>query len=120
VHKNRNHQLTVTVGWMLMAILATSAGAAETRTIEIKATEFAFEPSSITVAAGEKVNLKLVNTGNLSHNIHFKGASITTETVQGGDSDTITFTANADGTIEFFCNVPGHQQAGMIGEMVVK
>ncbi|MDZ7749397.1 MAG: plastocyanin/azurin family copper-binding protein [Halofilum sp. (in: g-proteobacteria)] len=90
------------------------------RTIEIEATEFAFEPAKIEVEQGETVRLKLVNNGNLSHNLHLRGADTQTDTIQTGNSDSVEFTATEDGTVHFFCDVPGHEQAGMTGRLKVQ
>jgi uncharacterized cupredoxin-like copper-binding protein len=109
------------VASFLLGLLSFSAAhASDVRTIEIEATEFSFEPAEIEVEKGETVRLKLMNRGSLSHNIHIEGAPINTETVQGGSSDTVEFTASQDGSIRFFCNVPGHKQAGMTGDIVVE
>ncbi len=105
---------------LALAALAPAAVAGDVRTVEITATEFAFEPSKIDVEQGETVRLKLVNQGNLSHNLHLHGVDTKTETVQGGASDTVEFTATEAGTVRFFCNVPGHKEAGMKGRMVVE
>lgn len=92
------------------------------RTIEVVATEFAFEPTQFEVTAGEEVTLRLVNEGNISHNLHLhlNGEEVQTETIQGGASDTVTFTAPDDsGELTFYCAVPGHEAAGMTGQMAV-
>lgn len=91
-------------------------------TIEVTATDFAFEPSTIEVGAGETVEIRLVNEGATSHNlhVHLDGEEVRTETLQSGNSDTLTFTAPETGEYEFYCAVPGHKAAGMVGEMVVE
>ena len=106
-------------GALALAALPLAAMSAD-RTIEIEATEFAFEPATIEVEQGETVQLKLINSGNLSHNLHMRGADTRTETIQTGSSDSIEFTATEDGTVHFFCNVPGHEQAGMTGRLKVE
>ncbi|MDF0751532.1 cupredoxin domain-containing protein [Marinobacter sp. 71-i] len=112
---------------LLMAcVLAASPGAVsahqhkdgDTRTVEVVAKEFTFEPSRIEVAPGSRVEIKLVNEGNLSHNLHIAGEGMKTETIQTGHTDTVTVTAPENGKLEFFCNVPGHKQAGMRGKIV--
>lgn len=104
---------------LLWSLAVAAVQANDVRTVEIRATEFSFEPAEIDVDKGETVRLKLINAGSLSHNIHLAGASVKTETVQSGASDTIQFTAESGGTIKFFCNVPGHKQAGMTGRIAV-
>lgn len=109
------------ISGLLFTLAVTSSVIAQTpRTVEILATDFAFEPNRINVERGETVRLKLVNAGSLSHNVHLSGASLKTETVQGGGTDSVTFTAQTNGTVSFFCNVPGHRQAGMQGEIVIE
>ncbi|MCR8914128.1 hypothetical protein FDP08_13385 [Marinobacter panjinensis] len=90
----------------------------DTRTIEVVAKEFAFEPARIEVAPGSRVEIKLVNEGSLSHNLHIAGEGMTTETIQTGHTDVLTVTAPENGKLAFFCKVPGHKQAGMAGEIV--
>ncbi|MEX0383473.1 plastocyanin/azurin family copper-binding protein [Spiribacter sp. 1M153] len=107
-------------GALLALMLAPGVLAQTGRTVEVRASEFAFEPNQLRVEQDETITLKLVNAGSLSHNIHLAGADIRTETIQGGGSDTITFTAGTDGIVSFFCNVPGHKQAGMEGEIVIE
>ena len=94
--------------------------AGDARTVEVVAKEFTFEPSKIEVAPGSRLEIKLVNTGNLSHNLHIAGKGMKTETIQGGSSDSVTVTAPENGTLKFFCNVPGHEQAGMTGAIVAR
>ncbi|WP_018405419.1 cupredoxin domain-containing protein [Marinobacter gelidimuriae] len=113
---------------LIFFVLAMSTGAVsadqqrqgDLRTVEVVAKEFAFEPSKIEVAPGSQVKIKLVNKGNLSHNLHTKGKGGKTETLQTGNSDTIIVTAPESGELEFFCNVTGHKQAGMKGALVAK
>ncbi|MDK8462351.1 cupredoxin domain-containing protein [Marinobacter sp. SS13-12] len=90
----------------------------DTRTVEVVAKEFTFEPSRIEVAPGSRVEIKLINEGNLSHNLHIAGEGMKTETIQTGHTDNLTVTAPENGKLKFFCNVPGHKQAGMTGEIV--
>lgn len=103
---------------VVLASPAAAGGSGHGRTVKITATEFSFEPASIKAQAGEMLRIKLVNRGALSHNLQIKGAGIQTETLQSGSSDTIEFTIPEDGTVRFFCNVPGHKQAGMTGKII--
>ena len=90
------------------------------RTVEVVAKEFAFEPSKIEVTPGSRVKIKLVNKGALSHNLHIAGKGIKTDTIQAGNTGIVTVTAPENGKLNFFCNVPGHKQAGMTGAIVTR
>ena len=104
------------------AALAASAVAEDVRTVSIDASEFAFEPDTIEAQAGQRLRIELVNTGTLSHNLHIDGEAVQakTETVQKGSEASVTFTVPDSGSVRFFCNVPGHKQAGMTGKVVVQ
>lgn len=101
------------------ATLAAESRAGEVRTIEVVAEDFLFEPVTIEVSPGETIRLRLVNQGSLSHNLHVGGKDLQTETVQGGGSDTLTLEAPETGSLRFWCNVPGHRETGMKGELVI-
>jgi len=120
-HDNRGRMTKAAIALALMLASLAPAGAAEdVRTIEIVAKEFTFQPSQIQVEQGQKIRLKLVNEGRLSHNLHLQGSDVKTQTIQSGDTDTIELTAEETGTVKFHCNVPGHKPAGMKGELVVE
>jgi plastocyanin len=75
-----------------------------------------FTASKATAPAG-KITIKFANTSGVPHNIAITGKGKTPITPKGGGS----FTANfAPGTYTYFCEVPGHEQAGMKGTLTVK
>lgn len=111
--------LAIALGLMLMA-LTPAESADGVRTITISASEFKFEPSEIRVEQGDAVRIILVNKGALSHNLHLRDAKPKTKTLQTGASDALKFTAEESGTVRFFCNVPGHKDAGMTGQISVE
>lgn len=92
------------------------------RTITVTAKEFQFTPSTLNVQPGETVEIKLENDGQIAHNFTIQTLGESTATIQPGKTSTLTFTAPEEpGTypIRFICAVPGHEDAGMIGEIVV-
>lgn len=79
-----------------------------------------FDPATITVAAGAEVSIHLVNAGAIEHDFSLDEADVE-ESLDGGDEDEFTFTAPTEpGTYKFYCNVPGHEPAGMKGELIVQ
>lgn len=115
---SKTNRLALLVLGVSSVLLAGPASAEDVRTVEVKAKEFAFAPAQIAADAGERLRIKLVNNGSLSHNLHIKGDG-KTETIQGNKSASVTFTVPDDGPVAFFCNVPGHKQAGMTGQVIV-
>lgn len=92
---------------------------AESR-VTLVAKNFAFEPSKLTVEAGETLRIKFKNKGSLSHNLTFEELDAGTESIQTGNTRILKIQVDEPGTYEFVCTVPGHAQAGMKGKLVVK
>jgi plastocyanin len=79
----------------------------------------AYEFGKATASAG-KVTFSMPNMAPIQHNIAIKGPVQGHGPIvaKGGDS---TFTATLKpGTYTFYCQVPGHEQAGMKGTLTVK
>ncbi len=92
----------------------------EPQTITVTGDEFKFTPKVVTVRAGGPVRLVYENDGALSHNLTIPDLGLGTETIQTGESDEIRFAAKDAGQYRFVCTVPGHEEAGMTGQLVVE
>jgi nitrite reductase (NO-forming) len=91
--------------------------------VSVQATDsLKFEPSSITVKAGQPVELTLSNTGQMQHDWSLdQGAAQPVRMVaNAGQSATGTFTIQRPGTYTFVCSVPGHAAAGMKGTLTAQ
>lgn len=129
---------------------AASTAVAGERTIEVRLTDFAFSPSRITVAPGERITFKFTNAGALEHEfmagrgaIPSKGyaddwiaraGAATAPHTHPGETHTgegVRIPADWYGTLtvvvpdekgvyEFGCFVQGHYEAGMKGTLVVR
>lgn len=76
-----------------------------------------YVPSSAAATVGS-VGISLANTSGLPHNVAIKGTDFKTKVVSTG-----TETATADlkaGSYTYYCQVPGHEAAGMVGTLTVK
>ena len=127
---------------VLFALLlaACSSGQSVTK-ITVTVKEFAFDPNVITVTAGEPVELTFINEGAVEHDFAVEVISVTDVSTSGsgdhhmsgdhsnyalhtstpaGETSTLTFTPTEPGTYQIICSVPGHLEAGMTGELVVK
>ncbi|MFQ5524084.1 MAG: cupredoxin domain-containing protein [Acidimicrobiia bacterium] len=90
------------------------AAQSEGTVIEIVATEFAFNPSSLDLPAGETVTLRLRNDGAIAHNLEIADLGVFVE-ADAGQETSVTFTVPESGASTFLCNIPGHRDAGMEG-----
>lgn len=87
-------------------------------TLTVSASEFAFDPASLSAPADSEVTVTVENVGTVEHDLtideaNLKVATPVTETASG------TFTLPA-GSYTFYCSVPGHKEAGMEGTLTVE
>ena len=81
-----------------------------------------FAPASMTVRAGQPVELALRNGGSIPHDFTLaEGASRPVKIeAQGGQTARGAFTIDTPGTYAFVCTVPGHAAAGMRGTITAQ
>ena len=100
---------------------ATASSTAQTVTIQ-GSDALKFEPSTITVKAGQPVTLTFSNTGQTAHDWSLaQGAAQPVKiAAAAGQSASGTFTVDRPGTYTFICSVPGHEAAGMKGTLTAQ
>jgi uncharacterized cupredoxin-like copper-binding protein len=84
--------------------------------------DFRFNPSSVTVKAGQPLAVTFQNGGAILHDFTVQDglAKAVVITADGGKSGTATVTYAKPGTYKFFCSQPGHDQLGMHGTITVQ
>ncbi len=94
------------------------------KTVNVEASEFAFNPNAFSGTVGQKITFKITNKGTVDHNFVILNADGTQELakteVKVGASGTLDFTPAAAGEYKIDCNLPGHKEAGMEGKLIVK
>jgi uncharacterized cupredoxin-like copper-binding protein/mono/diheme cytochrome c family protein len=83
-----------------------------------KPTEFSFDPSEFTIPANTDVTITLTNEGSTTHDFSIDALKIA-QSLEVGQTATVTINAKP-GDYEFYCNVPGHKEGGMVGTLHVK
>lgn len=126
------------ISLMIAAVLTACAPGQQQLTLE--ATDIKYDLTTLTVTANQPAKLTFKNTGALEHDFTIMKIPVTkvreigehTHTmnlpeepelhigVVGGTSAEVEFTATAPGEYDYFCTVPGHKEAGMVGKMIVK
>jgi plastocyanin len=99
---------------------ASSDGNAGGGSVELTATEFAFDPSTVRVDAAGKTTFTLVNDGKFQHALEIEGQGVEEETekIDGGKTAELTVDLKP-GEYEFYCPVGNHREQGMEGTLVV-
>ena len=99
----------------------TATPSVEAASVELDAKDIAFVPTEITISASdEPVTIKMVNTGAALHNFAIDSLDIDVDVNPGDTVDVVIPAGTAPGTYDFYCNVPGHKEAGMVGKLVVQ
>jgi len=82
-----------------------------------------FTPSTLTATKPGTITLRMTNpsSAGIDHAIAIEGKGLDESgpTVAAGKTSTVTATLKP-GTYTFYCPVPGHKQAGMVGTLTVK
>ena len=99
---------------------ATGEGsAAGGETIQVSATDFAFDPEAITASDGT-ITFEFTNDGGAPHALAIEGNGVneSSEEIAGGESTTFEVSLE-DGTYEIYCPVGDHRDRGMTGSLTV-
>ncbi len=90
--------------------------------VEIVATDFAFDLPQFRVDAGQPLEITLRNAGVAIHNLTFKDAPYSSFKVElnAGQRDTASITFTEPGEYDFYCDIPGHENLGMSGTVYVE
>ncbi|MFB6353636.1 MAG: cupredoxin domain-containing protein [Halobacteriales archaeon] len=104
--------------------------------IVIEGSEWVLEPDRFVTPEGTSRSITFRNVGSIAHNLTIgafpsserdiaeQAADETfmaqSETIQPGETTSITVTPDRTGEFPYWCDVSGHRQAGMVGTMVVE
>ena len=102
----------VAVVVLLLATLASacSGGEGGDEALELTVRDFSFEPTSLSVTAGEQATVRLVNEGQVVHNVTIDGTAVDVD-VQPGRSVNLIFVPEA-GTGAFRCKYHPDRMSG--------
>ena len=97
------------------ATASPAAGCGPTVTmIDIK-----YDVKDIMIAAGQNATVNLVNKGSTPHNFNIDALNVHSGDYQAGQTGSVTINAKA-GDYQYYCSIPGHKEAGMVGTLHVK
>ena len=110
--------------------------------VALSATELSFTPNTVQLTVGRPAQLTIRNDGQVDHDIksdipirdlqYLKADNATDEQQQNaqrgvldidfnkGDTGQVTFVPTKAGTYQFYCDQPGHREAGMVGSFIVQ
>ena len=87
--------------------------------VALNSGEMYFEPSDFTIPADTDVTISISNAnGALPHNFTIDGTDYAVDFEAGATAEIAVNLAA--GTYEFYCDIPGHKEAGMVGTLTVE
>ena len=120
---------------LLYLLSACAAAAGPSKDLKVNMVDFAYDPNSFTVPAGQQITLELSNNGTAVHNFvimkygnevvdHFTSQDEANVYWQAklspGTSDIFQFTApDQPGEYRVVCSTEGHFEAGMLASLTV-
>ncbi len=98
---------------------ADSGDSAAMTEVTIEAVDIAYNTDTLEIPADTDVMITVTNNGVAAHDFVIEGTDFKTDYLNGGETVSITVNLPA-GEYVFFCSVPGHRAAGMVGTLIVK
>lgn len=99
----------------------------------MKGSEWTLVPDAFQAKVDQELTIHFENVGEVAHNLTVgafpadersvaeqdeEGTFLAkTDTIQSGGTTSVTFVPESTGTFPYWCDVPGHREAGMVGEM---
>lgn len=100
---------------------AATPGAPAGPAVAVTMFDMRFEPANVTLKAATPFTVTAANKGVVEHNWVAQFDTFTVQVdARPGQTIARTFIAPAPGTYRVVCTVPGHEQVGMVGSLVVE
>jgi uncharacterized cupredoxin-like copper-binding protein len=86
--------------------------------VKVDAGDIFFSEKELSIPADTDVEITVTNVGVAQHDFVIENTEFRTAILNGGSSETITVNLPA-GEYVYFCSIPGHRAAGMVGKLIV-
>ena len=100
------------------SVSPTAAVAGDTTALAIVSFDIFFDPRRVRIPAGVDVAISLPNEGASLHNFSIDELGIDVDIAPGAVEHVVVDAA--PGRYRYYCNIPGHREAGMLGTLVVE
>lgn len=74
---------------------------------------------TLTASVGDDVTIRMTNQDTMIHNLYVEGYDRQSPNINPGQTTSVTFVADKQGTFAYYCSIPGHREMGMQGSVVV-
>jgi plastocyanin len=104
-------------GGVYAADRAIDAGA---QRVEIVGRNVAFEPAEVRIQAGRWTVVEFTNADPIFHDWMVEGLANVDAGARPGQTTSLRFVIDEPGSYTYLCTVPGHEEAGMVGTLIVE
>ena len=98
---------------------ATPVADAGSGTVSVTLVNGEIQPAELTIAANTDVTISVKNEGTFGHDFTLEDQGMGTSLLDPGSSEDVVVNLAA-GTYVYYCSVPGHREAGMMGTLTVE
>ena len=120
--RKNNNWLRLSMGLALLSLALVACGNAAAQpdpvALTLHAQDIKFDVTSLNAQVGQSVTLTYVNQGVIDHAFVIDNY-VDEQTLTPGQTTTFSFTPTESGTFKFYCAIPGHEAAGMVGTFTV-
>lgn len=104
----------------LLVALAAILAACSTPTLKVTlvAEDIMWDTTTINAKVNQPIEITVRNDGALDHDFVIADLGVDV-LLSPGDIEVVKITIDHAGTITYICNIPGHEEAGMVGQIVV-
>ena len=102
----------------LLAVLASCSSTPKPVQITLTAEDIMWSTTEIHAKVNQPVELTLRNDGALDHDFVSEKLGIDV-LLHPGDVEVVNFTVDHAATIKYICSIPGHEEAGMVGQIII-
>ncbi len=111
--------LVALIGTLALAKMPASIASTNARTITLTTGTMSFDQKEIRVKLGETITINMNNDSFVPHSFDVDEFDVHAGLGMQG-TNSVTFTAHRVGEYKFYCGVSGHENAGMIGTLIVE
>ncbi len=116
------HRLSIGLTLLSLALAACSgsgsAAQPEPLALTLHAQDVKFDVNTLSAKVGQPVTLTYFNEGVIDHAFGIDDL-LENQTIAPGQTAIFNFTPTTAGTFRFYCAIPGHEMAGMVGTLTV-
>ena len=87
--------------------------------VSVEFVDIAFAQTELTIPADTDVTFTFTNNGVLPHNFTIDEPQVFSGDLTSGQSSEVVVNLPA-GTYQYYCSIPGHKDAGMVGTLTVE